>query len=103
MAWVGRFRIWRGLVGWQWRNRQWLVWFNGGLGLMVGFVPLGLVSSLSRSSSDGGFDGGLGLCSFWWVVVLWQWKSGLCRLCSCCWVVVLWQWLWIVPFVVFFW
>ena len=59
-------------------------------------------SSLSRSSSDGGFDGGLGLCSFWWVVVLWQWKSGLCRLCSCCWVVVLWQWLWIVPFVVFF-
>ena len=57
-------------------------------------------SLLSRSSSDGGFDGGLGLCS-WWVVVLWQWKSGLCHLCSC-WMVVLWQWLWIVPFVVFF-
>ena len=36
------------------------------------------------------------------VVVLWQWKSGLCCLCSCCWVVVLWQWLWIVPFVVFY-
>ena len=27
---------------------------------MVGFVPLGLVSSLSQSSLDGGFDGGLG-------------------------------------------
>ena len=51
--------------------------------------------------SDGGFDGGLSLCSCWWVVVLRQWKSGLCRLCRCCWVVVLWQWVQIVPFVVF--
>ncbi|KAK7853730.1 hypothetical protein CFP56_034792 [Quercus suber] len=50
MAWVGGFCEWRELVG-----RRWLVWFDGGLGLMVGFVPLGLVSSLSRSSSDGGF------------------------------------------------
>ena len=41
-------------------GRQWLVWFDGGLGLMVGFMPLGLVSSLSQSSSDGGFDGVLG-------------------------------------------
>ena len=60
MAWVSRFRILRGLVGWRWRDRQWLVWFDSGLGLMMGFVPLSLVSSLSQSSSDGGFDGGLG-------------------------------------------
>ena len=30
-------------------GRRWLVWFDVGLGLMVGFVPLGLVSSLSLS------------------------------------------------------
>ena len=63
-------------------------------------------SSLSPSSLDGGFDGGLGLCSCWWVVVLWQWVwivpfvvfssdggfDGGLSLCSCWWVVVLWQW-----------
>ena len=29
----------------------WLVWFDDGLGLIVVFVPLGLVSSLSRSTT----------------------------------------------------
>ena len=31
----------------------WLVWFDDGLGLMVVFVPLGFVSSLSRSTAAG--------------------------------------------------
>ena len=52
MAWVGGFRgwydrRWRGLVGWRW-----LVWVDGGLSLMVGFVPLGLVSSLSLNQAQ---------------------------------------------------
>ena len=52
MAWVSGFhgwcdRRWRGSVGWRW-----LVWVDGGLGLMVGFVPLGLVSSLSLNQAQ---------------------------------------------------
>ena len=52
MVWVGGFRGWRGSVGRQWRDRRCLVWFDDVLGLMVGFVPLGLVSSLSLDQAQ---------------------------------------------------
>ena len=40
---------------------------------MVGFVPLGLVSSLSQSSSDGGFAGGDGVVIVVAKVERWLW------------------------------
>ena len=40
---------------------------------MVGFVPLGLVSSLSQSSSDGGFVGGDGVVIVVAKVERWLW------------------------------
>ena len=40
---------------------------GGGRGVVDGVIGDGW-SPLSRSSSDGGFGGGLGLCSCWWIV-----------------------------------
>ena len=40
---------------------------------MVGFVPLGLVPSLSQSSSDGGFAGGDGVVIVVAKVERWLW------------------------------